>query len=151
MVDDDWNDLSSAATRFRTKDATHERGARTLGIETWTDKEKENVPARMVAAQEDLDFYKLHKQKMKANPRSSQVIEATDRRTMEEAYLERTKEKCPLKHQGSKHFLGKMNKAASEGRVEHVNNTEIVPYVPHPDTKTRAEKRVSGDGIHEDF
>jgi hypothetical protein len=44
-----------------------------------------------------------------------------------------------------------MNKAASEGRVENLSNMEIVPYMPHPDTKTHNETRLGSDGTQEEF
>jgi hypothetical protein len=129
----------------------HERAATSLQLEKWEPKQLETALARLVAAQEDLSLHKEHKQKLKTNPRVSQVVEDTDRKTMEKAFTEETKEACPLCNQGSKHLLGKMNKAASEGRVENLSNTEIVPYMPHPDTKTRNETRLGSDGTQEEF
>jgi hypothetical protein len=151
MADDGWTDIGSVSARFLTAEAVHARAPESLHLTSWGPKQQEIALARLIAAQEDLSLHKQHRQKLKTNPRVSQVVEDTDRKTMGAAFTETTKEACPLANQGSKHLLGKMNKAASEGRIEDLTNNEIVPYLPHPDTKTRSETRVNHDGTQEEF
>ena len=93
MADDGWTDVGSVAARFLTAEAVHERAATSLQLEKWEPKQLETALARLVAAQEDLSLHKQHKQKLKTNPRVSQVVEDTDRKTMEK--LSRKK---PRKH-----------------------------------------------------
>lgn len=104
----------------------------------------------MAAAQDDLSLHKANKQRLQANPRAIHIVEDTDRRTMQ-AFTAATKEECPPRHQGSKHMLGKLNKAAVEGRVENLSNTEIVPNLPHPQTRSKTERRNNPDGTQEEL
>jgi hypothetical protein len=103
----------------------------------------------MAAAQNDVALHK--KQKMKANPRALQIVQDTDQKTMEEAFKSHTNEERFLKHQGSKHLHKKPNKKAAEGRLENFTNTEIVPFLPHPQTRSRTEHRNKTDGTHEEL
>jgi hypothetical protein len=90
MADDGWTDVGSVAARFLTAEAVHERAATSLQLEKWGPKQLEVALARLVAAQEDLSLHKQHKQKLKTNPMVSQVVEDTDRKTMETAFTENT-------------------------------------------------------------
>jgi hypothetical protein len=151
MVDEAWTDVASVSTRFPDKQILYAEGAKRLDIEEWTPKEQEKVLARMAAAQEDLSLHRASKQRLQANPRAVQIVDDTDRRTMQKAFLALAKEPCPLRHQGSKHLLGKLNKAAAEGRVENLTSSEIVPSLPHPQTRSRTERRLNPDGSQEEF
>ena len=151
MVDEEWTDIASVSSRFPDKATLYSEGAKRLGIEAWTPKQQEKVLARMAAAQDDLSLHKANKQRLQANPRAIQIVEDTDRRTMQQAFTAVTKEECPLRHQGSKHMLGKLNKAAAEGRVENLSNTEIVPSLPHPQTRSKTERRNNPDGTQEEL
>ena len=148
LIDEDWTDLASLTQRFADAKTVHEKGGKALDLDKlgYTEKQQEKILARVAAAHEDLRKYQATRVAELQKPRHKLSSSDTDRKTMEEQFKVQAKIPCPLKHQGSKHLLGKLVKGASEGRIEDIANKEIVPFLPDPATKTDTKRATTDEG-----
>ena len=146
LVDEDWVDVSTLIARWANVDALYRLGAASLDIADWPNKDIEKVLARLASALDDLKRYKTLRLDQAQTSKNSLVVDEPDRRSMEKAFQEATGEKAQLDRQGSANMLGKLDRAAAEGRVEVLEGKELVPYHPAPWIRTTTVHTRTPDG-----
>ena len=95
LADDDYGDVATLCMRWGSVDKLMHDGVRSLSIGEWEFKHRERVLATMAAALDDLHFYKTERRALANKSKDRQVVEDSDRRSMEKAYMDATGERPP--------------------------------------------------------